>query len=220
MATSGEYTGTFNGIYGDSVGVKLKWSVTRQYKSSGMYSTVYVVIQMRRTQSYNNWYNQNASYSLSINGIEYTGTFDLDIRNYTVNTWYDTGITKTVDIKHASDGSKSCAFSVTINSGLSGGSGTASGTGTFNVIPLFSWSKTIATGQPVTNLTAADWNTLNSYIKAYISTSYSYTTVSAGTPITKALIKQAADVLGVTIDSSNTIKASYFTSLRDKYNAY
>lgn len=219
MATSGEYTGTFNGTYGDSVGVKLKWSVTKQYMSSGRYSTVSVVIQLRRTQSYNNWYNQNATYSLSINGTTYTGTFALDIRNYTVNTWYDAGITKTVDVKHGSDGTKSCAFSVTINSGLSGGSGTASGTGTFNTIPVFAWSKTISAGQPVTNLTAADWNTLNSYIKAYIKTTHSYTTVSAGTTITLALIKQAADVLGVSV-SAGTIYASYLTSIRDNFNAY
>lgn len=226
MATSGEYTGTFNGTYGSDVGVKLKWSVTRQYKSSGMYSTVSVVIQMRRTQSYIGWYNANAGYSLSINGTEYTGTFSLNLSNYTVNTWYDVGITKTVNIKHGSDGTKTCAFSVTINTGLPGGSGTASGSGTFNTIPLFYWvssssdSTSIAAGKPVTNITASKWNTLNSYIKSYINTSYSYTTVSAGTTMTRAIIKQAADQLGVTLDSAATIKASYFISLRDKYNAY
>lgn len=219
MATSGEYTATFNGTYGDSVGLKLIWSVTKQYKSSGMYSSVTVKLQMRKTQSYNNWYNSNASYSISINGTAYTGNFAMDIRSYTVNTWYDIGVSKSVNVKHGSDGTKSCEFSATINTGLSGGSATASGTGTFNTIPIFAWSKTIAAGQPVTNLTAADWNKLNGYIKSYIKTDHSYTTVSTGTAITRALIKQAADVLGVTINTGN-ILASYFTSIRDRYNAY
>ena len=88
----------------------------------------------------------------------------------------------------------------------------------------FAWTSNdaanIVAGKPVTNITAAKWNEFNGLIKANIDSSYTYTTVSAGGTMTRALIKQPADKLGVTIDSAATIKASYFTALKDKYNAH
>ena len=87
----------------------------------------------------------------------------------------------------------------------------------------FAWTANdaanIVAGKPVTNITAAKWNEFNGLIKANIDSSYTYTTVSAGGTMTRALIKQPADKLGVTIGSAATIKASYFTALKDAYNA-
>lgn len=234
MATSGRIIGTITDPNGQQANqdIAIYWEVTRQYKSSGSKSNVSVKIQGRRNNTYSAWTNTatNCPYTLTINGTSYSGYVNFNFGDKTVNSWFDfsmynsskTAISSvTATVPHGSDGTKTCAFSASLTLYI-GRTVTVSisGTGTFNTIPVFAWSKTIATGQSVTNLTASDWNTLNSYIKTYIDTSYSYTTVSAGTPITKLLINQPANKLSVTIDSSSTIKASYFTSLRDKYNAY
>ena len=73
--------------------------------------------------------------SLTINGTKYSFTFTAALSGNQTKTIY----TKTVNVSHASDGTKTCAFSATagINVTLSGtyyGNVTASGNGTFNTI--------------------------------------------------------------------------------------
>lgn len=76
----------------------------------------------------------------------------------------------------------------------------------------------IATGQPTRNITAAKWNEFNELIATNWDSNYTYTTVTSGQIMTKTLINQPATKLGVTIESDNIVRASYFNSLRDKYN--
>ncbi|MBR3927753.1 MAG: hypothetical protein IKJ65_01975 [Clostridia bacterium] len=115
--------------------IQIAWTVDSQSEANNT-STVTAKVQLVSTgSSYTINSTASKSGSLTINGTKYTFSFTAALSGNQTKTLF----TKTVTVAHASDGSKTCAFSATcgINVTLSGtyyGNITASGSGTFNTI--------------------------------------------------------------------------------------
>ncbi len=115
--------------------IQIAWTVDSQSTANNT-STVTAKVQLVSTgSSYTINSSASKSGSLTINGTKYTFSFTAALSGNQTKTLY----TKTVTVAHASDGSKTCAFSATcgINVTLSGtyyGNITASGNGAFNTI--------------------------------------------------------------------------------------
>lgn len=115
--------------------IQITWNVDSQSVANNT-STVTAKVQLVSTgSSYTINSTASKSGSLTINGTKYMFTFSAALSGNQTKTLY----TKTVTISHASDGTKTVAFSATvgINVTLSGtyyGNVTASGNGTFNTI--------------------------------------------------------------------------------------
>lgn len=131
MATSG----TIQQAIRTGYRLQIVWSVDSQSVANNT-STVTAKVQLVSTgSSYTINSSASKSGSLTINGTKYTFNFTASLSGNQTKTIY----TKTVTISHASDGTKTCAFSATagINVTLSGtyyGNVTASGNGTFDTI--------------------------------------------------------------------------------------
>lgn len=135
MATSGNFE---KKIAGGSTGgyyVGIDWKVNSQ-STSNVSSNITASVYIRSTgNGYNISSSASKNISLKINGTNYTGTNTIGIGTNTKKVL----LTKTVDVKHNSDGTKSCAFEATVQIGFSL-SGTSlstvsvSGTGTFDKI--------------------------------------------------------------------------------------
>lgn len=131
MATSG----TIQQAIRTGYRIQIAWTVDSQSVANNT-STVTAKVQLVSTgSSYTINSSASKSGSLTINGTKYTFNFTASLSGNQTKTLY----TKTVTISHASDGTKTCAFSATcgINVTLSGtyyGNVTASGNGTFNTI--------------------------------------------------------------------------------------
>ena len=131
-ATSGTVSNAFRTGYK----VQAVWSVNSQNVANNT-SNVTVKVQLCSTGSS---YSINASAtkngSVTINGTKYSFTFNASVSGNQTKTVY----TKTVDIPHNSDGTKSFNLSATLGiavtlSGTYWGDVTCSGTGTLNSIP-------------------------------------------------------------------------------------
>lgn len=115
--------------------IQIAWTVDSQSEANNT-STVTAKVQLVSTgSSYTINSSASKSGSITINGTKYTFNFTASLSGNQTKTLY----TKTVTISHASDGTKTVAFSATvgINVRLSGtyyGNVTASGNGTFNTI--------------------------------------------------------------------------------------
>lgn len=115
--------------------LQIAWSVGSQSVANNT-SSVTVKVQLVSTgSSYTINSSATKNGSVTINGTKYSFTFTAALSGNQTKTLY----TKTVTVAHASDGSKTCAFSATcgINVTLSGtyyGNVTASGNGTFDTI--------------------------------------------------------------------------------------
>jgi len=115
--------------------LQIAWTVDSQSVANNT-STVTAKVQLVSTgSSYTINSSASKSGSLTINGTKYSFTFTAALSGNQTKTLY----TKTVTVSHASDGTKTCAFSATagINVTLSGtyyGNVTASGNGVFNTI--------------------------------------------------------------------------------------
>lgn len=131
MATSG----TIQQAIRTGYRIQIVWTVDSQSVANNT-STVTAKVQLVSTgSSYTINSSASKSGSLTINGTKYTFNFTASLSGNQTKTLY----TKTVTISHASDGTKTCAFSATcgINVTLSGtyyGNVTASGNGVFNTI--------------------------------------------------------------------------------------
>ena len=135
MATSGNFE---KKIAGGSTGgyyVGIDWKVNSQ-STSNVSSNVTASVYIRSSgNGYNISSSASKNISLTINGTKYTGTNTVGIGTNTKKVL----LTKTVDVKHNSDGTKSCAFEASVQIGFSL-SGTSlstvsvSGTGTFDKI--------------------------------------------------------------------------------------
>lgn len=143
--------------------VRIVWNVNLPQNVANNSSNVTIKVQFRSTGSQ---YHINSSAtkngSLTVNGTTYNFTFSAGISGGQTKTVF----TKTVDIPHNSDGSKTCAMSTTlgINVTLSGtywGNVSASGNAVFNAIPrtssfsLNTTSGTIGSTQFVVNINRA-----------------------------------------------------------------
>lgn len=115
--------------------IQIAWTVDSQSTANNT-STVTAKVQLVSTgSSYTINSSASKSGSLTINGTKYTFSFTAALSGNQTKTLFQ----KTVNVSHASDGSKTCAFSATcgINVTLSGtyyGNITASGSGVFNTI--------------------------------------------------------------------------------------
>ncbi|CEN30914.1 Phage-related holin (Lysis protein) [[Clostridium] sordellii] len=131
-ATSGTISNTFRSGYK----VQISWSVNSQNVANNT-SNVTVHAQLVSTgSSYNINSSATKNGSLTINGSTYNFNFNTSLSGGQTKTVYS----KTVDIPHNSDGTKTFAMSTTlgINVTLSGtywGNVTANGNGTLNSIP-------------------------------------------------------------------------------------
>lgn len=115
--------------------LQIAWSVGSQSEANNTSSVTANVQLVSTGSSYTINSSASKSGSLTINGTKYTFTFTAALSGNQTKTLF----TKTVTVSHASDGTKTCAFSATagINVTLSGtyyGDITASGSGTFNTI--------------------------------------------------------------------------------------
>ena len=157
-ATSGTIVNNFRTGYE----VRIVWNVNSQNVANNS-SNVTVKVQFVSTgSSYNINSSATKNGSLTINGTKYSFTFSASLSGGQTKTVF----TKTVDIPHNSDGTKSCSMSTTlgINVTLSGtywGDVSASGTASFNAIPrtssfsLNTTSGTIGSTQFVVNINRA-----------------------------------------------------------------
>lgn len=188
MAASGTITQAIRTGYQ----MKIVWTVDSQSVANNT-STVTAKVQLVSTgSSYTINSSASKSGSLTINGTKYTFSFTAALSGSQTKTLF----TKTVTVSHASDGTKTCAFSATcgINVTLSGtyyGDITASGNGVFNTIARASTISSVTSSVSVTGSNAVTVSidrksssfthtvvfSFGSYSKSYtgVATSQSYT---------------------------------------------
>lgn len=135
--------------------LQIAWSVGSQSVADNTSSVTAKVQLVSTGSSYTINSTASKSGSLTINGTKYTFSFTAALSGNQTKTIY----TKTVTIQHASDGTKTCAFSTTcgINVTLSGtyyGNVTASGSGTFDTIARASTISSVTGSVSVTGSNA------------------------------------------------------------------
>ena len=129
-------SGSFYDQFREGYRVQISWSVNSQNINNNT-SNVTVKAQLVSTGSaYTISSSATKNGSLTINGTKYSFTFTAGLTGSQVKTVY----TKTVDVPHNSDGTKTLSMSTTlgINVTLSGkywGNVTATGSGSLNTIP-------------------------------------------------------------------------------------
>lgn len=197
MASSGTINNTFRTGYA----IRIVWSVGSQSIPNNTSSVTAKVQLVSLGSSYNIVASATKYGSLTINGIKYDFTFNASLSGNQVKTIF----TKTVDIAHNSDGSKTCAFSATcgINVTLSGtywGNVTASGNGTFDSIARASTISSITSSVEVNGT-----NTVGIGI-ARASSSFTHTVViKFGT--------YSTTITGVTTATSYAIPTSWLNAI-------
>ena len=189
MATSG----TIQQAIRTGYRIQIAWTVDSQSVANNT-STVTAKVQLVSTgASYTINSSATKSGSLTINGTKYTFNFTASLSGNQTKTLF----TKTVTVSHASDGTKTCAFSATcgINVTLSGtyyGNVTASGNGTFNTIARASTISSVTSSVAVngTNaVTVAIARASSSFTHTVVFSfgSYSKTTTGVGTSTSYAI---------------------------------
>lgn len=189
MATSG----TIQQAIRTGYRIQIAWTVDSQSVANNT-STVTAKVQLVSTgSSYTINSSATKSGSLTINGTKYTFNFTAALSGNQTKTLF----TKTVTVSHASDGTKTCAFSATcgINVTLSGtyyGDVTASGNGTFNTIARASTISSVTASVAVngTNaVTVAITRASSSFTHTVVFTfgSYSQTVTGVGTSTSYAI---------------------------------
>ena len=189
MATSG----TIQQAIRTGYRIQIAWTVDSQSVANNT-STVTAKVQLVSTgSSYTINSSASKSGSLTINGTKYTFNFTASLSGNQTKTLF----TKTVTVSHASDGTKTCAFSATcgINVTLSGtyyGNVTASGNGTFNTIARASSISSVTSSVSVngTNaVTVAITRASSSFTHTVVFSfgSYSKTNTGVGTSTSYAI---------------------------------
>lgn len=137
MATSGTIEKKFHGGSSGGYYFGIDWKVNSQSTANNT-SNVTASVFIRTTgNGYSISSSATKNITLTINGTSYSGTAKVGIGTNTKKTL----LTKTVDVKHNSDGTKTCAFACSgvLGLTLSGkyyGTVSHSGNGTFNTINL------------------------------------------------------------------------------------
>lgn len=173
--------------------LQIAWEVTSQSVANNTSSVTAKVQLVSTGSSYTINSSASKSGSLTINGTKYTFTFTAALSGNQTKTIY----TKTVTVSHASDGTKTCAFSATagINVTLSGtyyGNITASGNGTFNTIARASSISSVTSSVSVngTNTCTVEISRKSSgftHTVVFSFGSYSKTTTGVGTSTSYAI---------------------------------
>ena len=175
MATSG----TIQQAITTGYRIQIVWSTGTQSVANNT-SPVTAQVQLVSTgSSYTIVSSATKSGSLTINGTKYTFNFSAALSGNQTKTIF----TKTVNVAHNADGTKTCAFSATcgINVTLSGtyyGNVTASGNGTFNTIARASTISSVTASVAVngTNaVTVAITRASSSFTHTVVFTFGSYT---------------------------------------------
>lgn len=173
--------------------LQIAWTVDSQSVANNT-STVTAKVQLVSTgSSYTINSSASKSGSLTINGTKYSFSFTAALSGNQTKTIY----TKTVTVSHASDGTKTCAFSATagINVTLSGtyyGNVTASGNGTFNTIARASSISSVTSSVSIngTNACTVEISRKSSsftHTVVFSFGSYSKTTTGVGTSTSYAI---------------------------------
>ena len=189
MATSG----TIQQAIRTGYRIQIAWTVDSQSVANNT-STVTAKVQLVSTgSSYTINSSASKSGSLTINGTKYTFNFTASLSGNQTKTLF----TKTVTVSHASDGTKTCAFSATcgINVTLSGtyyGNVTASGSGVFNTIARASTISSVTSSVSVNGInavTVAITRASSSFTHtvAFAFGSYSQTITGVGTSTSYAI---------------------------------
>lgn len=137
MATSGTIEKKFHGGSTGGYYFGIDWKVNSQSTSNNSSNVTASVFIRSSGNGYTISSTASKNITLTINGTSYSGTATVGIGTNTKKTL----LTKTVDVKHNSDGTKTCAFACSGALGLTL-SGTKyntvshSGNGTFNTINL------------------------------------------------------------------------------------
>ena len=173
--------------------LQIAWTVDSQSVANNT-STVTAKVQLVSTgSSYTIVSTASKSGSLTINGTKYSFTFSAALSGNQTKTIFQ----KQVSVSHASDGTKTCAFSATcgINVTLSGtyyGNITASGNGTFNTIARASSISSVTasvavngTNAVTVNITRASSSFTHTVVFSFGS--YSSTVNSVGTSTSYAI---------------------------------
>lgn len=173
--------------------LQIAWEVTSQSVADNTSSVTAKVQLVSTGSSYTINSTASKSGSLTINGTKYSFTFTAALSGSQTKTIY----TKTVNVAHNADGTKTCAFSATagINVTLSGtyyGDVTASGSGTFNTIARASTISSVTasvsvngTNEVTVNITRASSSFTHTVVFSFGS--YSKTTTSVATSTTYAI---------------------------------
>ena len=173
--------------------IQIAWNVDSQSVANNT-STVTAKVQLVSTgSSYTINSSATKSGSLTINGTKYTFNFTASLSGNQTKTLY----TKTVNVAHNADGTKTCSFSATcgIDVTLSGtfyGDITASGSGTFNTIARASTISSVTSSVSVngTNAVTVNITRASSSFKhtvVFSFGSYSKTTSSVDTSTSYAI---------------------------------
>ncbi|MBQ2977598.1 MAG: hypothetical protein IJE17_08920 [Clostridia bacterium] len=173
--------------------LQIAWSVGSQSVANNTSSVTAKVQLVSTGSSYTINSSATKNGSLTINGTKYSFTFTAALSGNQTKTIF----TKTVTVAHASDGTKTCAFSATagINVTLSGtyyGNVTASGNGTFNTIArassISSVTASVAVNGTNTCTVAIDRKSSSfTHTVVFSFGSYSKTNTSVGTSTSYAI---------------------------------
>ena len=226
MASSETINGSFSGGTGSShYGIRIVWETIRQYRQNGPHSVLRYQVQVIHDSGWNS-YNANTGFTLTVDGSTQSWTDSFNFGDIPGEQW-TTIINDTVTLAHDADGTRSCglAFELRMGSSTTAGTGSVSGTAVLDPLTVFYWTGSsasdlarIAAGEPITNLTAAKWNEFNGLIQDYIDSSYTYDEKATGDVITRTIVENAANKLGVTLSQDNVVRAAYFIALRDALN--
>lgn len=189
MATSGTISAAIRTGYK----IQIAWSVGSQSVANNTSSVTAKVQLVSTGSSYTINSSASKSGSLTINGTKYTFSFTAALSGNQTKTIY----TKTVNVSHGSDGSKTCSFACTagINVTLSGtyyGNVSASGNGVFNTIPRASTISSVTSSVAINGTNAVTVNIsrkASSFTHTVVFSfgSYSKTTESVGTSTSYAI---------------------------------
>lgn len=183
MASSATINNTFRTGYA----IRIVWNINSQ-SVSGNTSNITAKVQLvslGSSYTINSTATKNGS--LTINGVAYNFTFSAALSGNQVKTLF----TKTVDVSHNADGSKTCAFSTTCGINVTLGSTywgnvSASDNGTFNSIARASTISSVTSSVAITGSNAVTVNIARAsssftHTVVYSFGSYSYTQTGVGT---------------------------------------
>ena len=189
MASSGTISNTFRTGYA----IRIVWNTNSQSVSDNTSNITAKVQLVSLGSSYTIVSSASKNGSLTINGVTYNFTFSAALSGNQAKTLF----TKTVNVPHNADGSKTCAFSTTcgINVTLGGtyfGNVSASGSGVFDSIARASTIASVTSSVEITGSNAVTVSITRAsssftHTVVYSLGSYSYTQTGIGTSASYAI---------------------------------
>ena len=183
MAMNGSLSGGWSGSGSSRLTLRLDWQIISQSIPNNNSIVQFSLVATRTTTSQNT-YKLPAPWSMTINGTEYSGSDNFDIRNTPANADY-VYVTKIVTINHNANGTKTFNASAVIDlSGTSAGIGTVSGSITLETIPRYATSIQSLSAKTETSITM-NWSSDSTIDKIWYSidggTNWTAKSISEGT---------------------------------------